>query len=130
LPDNWNSTLGEFGSGLDAFWGADPRKAIAARKTAAYCLMLPTKECTQQIAWAVEAAARMGLVVFDDNYGSCFLPDGNILPEDMKAIWESDLAEMRDDAAKPGRQKTDGRNFWERIGGELFDALGRGNKSR
>ena len=145
LNDNWNSTLSEFASalvqrfeasgtiragGLEAVWGADPRKAIAACKFAAFCLPLPTEGCTQQIAWAVEAAAELGLVVFDDNFGSCFLPDGNILPEDMKAIWESDLAEMKADAADPLRKKTDGRNIWQRIAGELFDAIGRGNKSR
>ena len=145
LEDNWNSTLTEFGSalvqrfeanpaisggGLEAFWGTDPRKAIAACKFAALCLPLPTKDCTQQIAYAVEAAASLGLVVFDDNFGTCFLPDGKILPEDMKAIWESDLAEMKADAANPSRKKADGRNIWQRIAGELFDAIGRGNNSR
>lgn len=145
LNDNWNSTLSEFGNqlvqrfeanatiragGLEAFWGADPRKAIAECKFAVVCLPLPTEECTQQIAWAVEAAAGLGLVVFDDNFGSCFLPDGNILPADMKAIWESDLAEMKADAADPLRKKTDGRNIWQRIAGELFDAIGRDSKSR
>ena len=141
LKDTWNSTLTEFGSALvqrfeanpaisggsmEAFWGADPRKAIAACKFAAFCLPLPTKDCTQQIAWSVEAAAGLGLVVFDDNFGTCFLPDGKILPEDMKAIWESDLAEMKADAADPSRKKTDGRNVWQRIAGELFDTVGRG----
>ena len=145
LQDGWNSTLVEFGSalvqrfdanplisagGLEAFWGADPRKSIAALKTAAFCLSLPTRDCTQQIAYAVDAAAGLGLVVFDDNFGSCFLPDGKILPEDMQAIWESDLAELKADIAEPGRKKPDGRNIWQRIAGELFDALGRGNKSR
>lgn len=145
LNDGWNSTLTEFGSvlaqrfeadprvsaaGMEAFWGTDPRKVIAACKTAAVCLALPTDNCTQQIAYAVEAAAALGLVVYDDNYGSCFLPDGTILPEDMKAIWASDLVELKADIADPGRKKTDGRNIWQRIAGELFDALGRGEKSR
>jgi hypothetical protein len=143
LEDRWNSTLDKFGSalvrqfeahdairarGMGSFWGADPRKAITARKSATFYLPLPGKECTQQIAWAVEAAAGLGLVVFDDNFGSCFLPDGRILPEDMKAIWEADLANMKADAADPNRKKTDGRNIWQRIAGELFDAIGRGNK--
>lgn len=143
LKDSWNSTLTEFGNALvlqfeekplvsggelEAFWGVDPRKAIAARQFAAFCLPLPTEDCTQQIAYAVEAAAVLGLVVFDDNFGSCFLPDGKILPEDMKAIWESDLAELKADIADPTRKKTDGRNIWQRIAGELFDAIGRGNK--
>jgi len=145
LPDGRNFTLTEFGNALvqrfaedpaictvelEAFWGADPRVTIAECKSAAFCLQLPAKGCTQQIAYAVDAAAALGLVVFDDNYGSCFLPDGNILPEDMKAIWASDLAEMQADAADPSRKKTDGRNIWQRIAGELVDAIGRGNPSR
>jgi hypothetical protein len=145
LKDGWNSTLTEFanalvqrfeanpliaGGGLAAFWGADPRKAIAARKYAAFCLSLPTSECTQQIAYAVDAAAALGLVVFDNNFGTCFLPDGNIFPEDMKAIWTKDLAELKADIADPTRKKTDGRNIWQRIAGELIDAVGRGNSSR
>lgn len=145
LPDGRNFTFTEFGNALvqrcaenpaisagalEAFWGADPRVTIAECKFAAFCLRLPAKGCTQQIAYAVEAAAALGLVVFDDNYGSCFLPDGNILPEDMKAIWASDLAEMQADAADPSRKKTDGRNIWQRIAGELVDAIGRGNPSR
>jgi len=145
LPDGRNFTLTEFGNALvqkfaanpaisagalEAFWGADPRVTIAENTFAAFCLQLPTRECTQQIAYAVDAAAALGLVVFDDNYGSCFLPDGTILPEDMKAIWASDLAEMQADAADPSRKKTDGRNIWQRIAGELVDAIGRGNTSR
>jgi hypothetical protein len=145
LTDGWNSTLVEFGSalvqrfeenprisgsGLDAFWGADPRKTVAACEVAALCLSLPATTCTQQIVYAVEAASGLGLVVYDDNFGTCFLPDGNIFPEDMKAIWAKDLEELKADIADPNRKKTDGRNIWERIGGELFDAIGRGNKSR
>jgi hypothetical protein len=141
--DNWNSTLAEFGNELvqrfetnplvssgamEAFWGADPRKVIADCKSAALCLSLPAKECMQQIAYAVEAAAALGLVVFDDNYGTCFLPNGKILPEDMQAIWESDLVELKADIADPHRKKTDGRNILQRIAGELFDAIGRGDK--
>ena len=69
-------------------------------------------------------------MVFDDNFGNRFLPDDKILPEDMQAIWESDRAELKADIAEPGRKKTDGRTIWPRITGELFDALGRGGKSR
>lgn len=145
LEDGRNFTLTEFGNalvqrfaanpaisagGLEAFWGADPRVAITECRFAAFRLQLPTQECTQQIAYAVEAAAELGLIVYDDNYGTCFLPDGNILPEDMKAIWASDLAEMKADAADPSRKKTDGRNIWQRLASELLDALSRGNSSR
>ena len=145
LEDGRNFSLTEFGNALvqrfaanpaisagalEDFWGADPRVTVSENKFAAICLRLPAKGCTQQIAYAVDAAAALGLVVFDDNYGSCFLPDGNIMPEDMKAIWASDLAEMQADAADPTRKKPDGRNIWQRIAGELVDAIGRGNPSR
>jgi hypothetical protein len=145
LKDGRNLALTEFGNALvqrfaanpaisagalKAFWGSDPRVAISDCKFAAFCLQLPTTDCTQQIAYAVDAAAALGLVVFDDQYGSCFLPDGSILPEDMKAIWASDLAEMKADAADPSRKKADGRNFWQRLAGALLDELSRGNTSR
>ena len=144
LTDGRNLTLTEFGNllvqrfaanlainvgGLDAFWGAYPRAAIAECKFAAFCLQLPTTECTQQLAYLVDAAAALGLVVFDDQYGCCFLLDGNILPEDMKAIWASDLAEMKAAAADPPRKKTDGRNLWQRLGVALLDGLSRNNRN-
>ena len=143
VPDTWELTLLDFADKLiaqyaadpqvrhgtddcTAFWGKDPRKTALACQSAVYRLSIPTDACIRQISYAVAAAAELGLIVFDDEDGTCFLPDGSIFPEDMRDIWVSDLADMR---AGPGDPNLpDGRTFWERLGGELFDAIGRGNK--
>lgn len=145
LGDSANATLSEFGAALvqrydddadakkdDAtlivFWGSDPRQRAATCRSAVLRLSIPSDDCIRQIAHAVDAAAGLGLVVMDDETGMCFLPDGTILPEEDREAWESDLAEMRAGPDDPTLNKPDGRTFLERLGGELFDAIGRGNK--
>jgi len=146
--DVWRATLAEFASllvqryevdkfnhagslqhnrsgGLNAFWGSDPRKGAAECKTAVYRLALPGEPCLRQIAYAVEVAAGLGLVVFDDDNGMCFLPDGKILPEDVREMWESNLADLKAGLPDPSIRVPDGRNIWQRIAGDLFDTLGR-----
>lgn len=110
------------------FWGSEPRKDADACRSAVFRLSIPADECIRQISHAVDAAAVFGLVVMDDEIGMCFLPDGTILPEEDRAMWESDVAEMRAGPADPDAKIADGRTFLERLGGELFDALGRGNR--
>ncbi len=116
------------GATLTAFWGSDPRQRAAACSSAVLRLSIPSDPCTRQISHAVDAAASLGLVVMDDEIGLCFLPDGTILPEEDREAWESDLAEMRAGPEDLVESKPDGRTFLEKLGGELFDAIGRGNK--
>jgi len=63
--------------------------------------------------------------VFDDDNGMCFLPDGKILPEDVREMWESNLADLKAGLPDPSIRVPDGRNIWQRIAGDLFDTLGR-----
>ena len=112
---------------VSAFWGSDPRLNATACRSAVLRLSIPTDDCIRQISHAVDAAAEAGLVVMDDETGMCFLPDGTILPEEDRAMWESDLAEMRAGPADPNAQKPDSRTFLEKLGGALFDAIGQGN---
>ena len=145
LPDNWLLTLSPFVDGLvrryqddsqvdkqagsfEAFWGSDPRQAASTCRSAVFRLSMTPEPCVRQMSYAVGAAADLGLVLLDDENGMCFLPDGSILPEDMREMFECDLAEMRAGPPDPSIKKPDGRTFWERLGGELFDAIGRGNR--
>jgi hypothetical protein len=113
--------------GIATFWGSDPRTTMSGPHCAAYRLKLPQDECIRQIAYAVESAAHLGLVIYDDENGMCFLPDGKILPEYMREIWESDLEDLKAEPSDPASQKSDGRTFWERLGSELLDELSRGS---
>jgi hypothetical protein len=144
ISDTRNPTLERFGAslvqsyeaepsdtrelgGLDAFWGSDPRESTAACRTAVYQLSLPSENCTKQMSCVVEAAAGHGLVVFDDENGMCFLPDGTIFPEDMREMWESTLADLKAGPLDPSKVKPDSRTVLQKIGGELIDVIGRGN---
>ncbi len=113
---------------MEAFWGGDPRVSAAECRTAVYRLCLPSEAGMAQLSYTVEAAAARGLVVLDDENGMCFLPDGTIFPEDMREIWESDLAEFKAGPVDPALEAPDSRNLLQIIASELFDALGRGNK--
>lgn len=145
LSDSANARFSEFGAllvqrydddaeakkndaSLTAFWGSDPRQRAATCRSAVLRLSIPSDACIRQIAHAVDAASGLGLVVMDDETGMCFLPDGTILPEEDREMWESDLAEMRAAPDDPTVKKPDGRTFLEKLGGELFDAIGRGNR--
>ncbi len=112
---------------LLTFWGCDPSQMAVACNTVILRLEIPADECIRQISYVVEAAAPLGLVVMDDETGLCFLPDGAMLPEEDREMWEFNLAEMNDIPPDPNANKTDGRSFMETLGGELFDAIGRGN---
>jgi hypothetical protein len=114
--------------GLAAFWGSDPRATTAACRTAVYQLSIPFEDPTKQICAVVHAAAGHGLVVFDDENGMCFLPDGTVFPEDVREMWASTLADLKADPPDPAKGSPDGRTMLETIAGELFDAIGRGNK--
>jgi hypothetical protein len=143
VDDSYNPVLGEFSRALvqryeasvqgepqvlKSFWGSDPRESAAACKTAVYRLGLPSEAGTAQLAYVVEVAAKRGLVVYDDENGMCFLPDGTIYPDDMREIWESDLAELMAGPVDPSLQKPDNRTVLQTIAMELFEAIGRGNK--
>src|SRR6478672_11455189 len=95
LADMSNPQLAAFGlaliehyraetSGRDApgtvenFWGCDPRWSTAACATAIYRMSLSSDADARQIAFALDAAAQHGLVVFEDETGVCFLPDGTV----------------------------------------------------
>ncbi len=113
---------------VSAFWGGDPLQAADSCRSAVLRLSIPADECVRQISHAVDAAAVVGLVVLDDEIGMCFLPDGTLFPEEDRQMWKSDVAEMRAGVPDPDTKQPDGRTFLERLGGELIDALGRGNR--
>ena len=138
----WKTTLAEFAStlveryealpptsrkdgGISAFWGADPRWDAAKCTKAVYRIALPMDEPTQQILFIVESAAARGLMVVDDEDGTCFLPDGTVLPERNRISWESDLADLRAGPVDPTKPIKDSRNIWQKIAGELINAIGR-----
>lgn len=116
--------VNEAAGGPAAFWGFDLGRTAADCKSAVYRMPLATDECIRHISYAVKAAADLGLIVFDDECGMCFLPDGTIFPDDMREIWEDDLAELKAGPPDPNDKTGDGRTFWERLGGELFNAIG------
>lgn len=143
VADVWNSRLGDFGvaleqrydaeparvrgaGGLEAFWGCNPRVSTAECRTALYRMSLPEEGCSPQLAHVVEAAAAHGLIVFDDETGMCFLPDGSIFPEDMRELWASELASLKLVPRDPAEPAADGRTLLQRIAFELFESIGRG----
>jgi hypothetical protein len=111
---------------LEAYWGTDPRVSIRENRMGVFRLQLPREPKTEQLFRVVSAAAQFGLVVYDDENGMCFLPDGTVFPESMREVWEFDLAEAK--AGTPAPNAPDGRTWLQRIAGELFDALGQGNR--
>ena len=145
LADTRNAALERFGAALydryqqeppdvreridiAGFWGSEPRQSTAACMSAVYSLPLASDDATRQMCFVVEAAGRNGLVVFDDETGMCFLPDGTVYPEDTREMWEATLAESKLDPSKQAEPQSDGRSLLQTIAGELFDAIGRGNK--
>jgi len=145
VSDTRNATLEKFGSalvtsyeaglsealtqeGIEAYWGSDPRAGTRDCRTAVYRLAIPLDECTPQVSGVVTAAATCGLVVIDDETGVCFLPDGTIYPEDMREMWEATFADQKAGPPDPGAPVPDSRTLLQKVAGELFDALGRGNK--
>ncbi len=149
VGDSMNSVFGEFSRDLvqhhqasmkgksakpnqpedmQAFWGGDPRESAARCKTAVYRLCLPQEAGIAQFACVVEAAAKHGLVVYDDELGMCFLPNGTIYPEDLREGWKADLEELMAGTEDPSLKKPDNRTLLQTIALELFEAIGRGNK--
>jgi len=128
LVQRYEASLQGEPADMQTFWGSDPRQSAAACTTAVYRLGLPSDAGTAQLAYVVEAAAKRGLVVYDDENGMCFLPDGTIYPEDMREIWEADLAELMAGPVDPSLRKPDNRTLLQTIAMELFEAIGRGNK--
>jgi hypothetical protein len=141
VEDNWDLKLSPFVDGLvrryhddpqvakdaggfEAFWGSDPRQSASICHSAVFRLSMPPEPCVRQISYAIGAAAELGLVLVDDENGMCFLPDGSVLPEDMREMWESELQEMKAGPADPSVKKPEGRTFLAQLGGALFDALG------
>ena len=55
--------------GLEAFWGLDPRQSTAMCSTAVYPMSLSSDDKAKQVAFALDAAAQHGLVVFEDETG-------------------------------------------------------------
>ena len=145
--DAWNATLIDFGvalmaradgapgatgssSGAAAFWGSDLRQAATDCATAVLRITLPGEDddCIARIGIVVDAASRRGLVVYDDETGMCFLPDGRIFPDDMREMWVSNLADATAGPRDPSTAPPDSRTFAQKLLGELFDAIGRGNR--
>lgn len=145
VPDVWNSRLSEFGqdlfsryqadaaqgvvsTSLEKFWGSDPRTATNECRSVVFRLTIPADECVRQIVHVVEAAGALGFVAFDDEVGMCFLPNGTVFPEDSREMWEDSVAELKAGPPDPTQKQGDGRTFLERLGGELLDAISRGNR--
>ena len=136
VSDTENAALVGFGAALAEhadsnrmeFWGCDPVATTRMCRSAVYRLAIPHEECDPQIAIAVEAAGRGGLVVVDDELGICFLPDGTIFPESSRKMWATALELMRAEQLDPNAPHEDNRTLLQKVASELFDALGRGNK--
>jgi hypothetical protein len=128
LSEPWETTRAGATDDLtiEAFWGADPREAARSCQLAVYQLSLPDEDA-QRLALAVSAATRSGLALLDDENGMCFLPDGTVYPEDMREMWASTLDDLRGGRSGAERAGPDSRTLLQRIAGELFDAIGRGN---
>ncbi len=71
-----NPQTGDQAVGLTEFWGCDPRDIAAQIQSAVLRLPIPSQDCIRQIAYVVKTAQQVCLVVFDDENGMCFLPDG------------------------------------------------------
>ena len=147
VADTWNSTLGDFGialaerhdagltmaqpgAGGAAYWGADPRESTATCRTAIYRMALPGDDWSLQMVQVVELAAAHGLVVLDNEMNVCFLPDGSVFPDDMREVWTSERADLLAGPRDPSEPAPDSRTWLQWLAGEVFDAIGRGNKSR
>lgn len=126
LVERYRSGRSDGDGGLEAYWGSDPRRSTATCSTAVYPMSLSSDEHAQQVAFALDAAALHGLVVVEDETGVCFLPDGTVFPEDVREMWDATRAELLagPDANPP---VGDSRTLLQKIAGELFDAIGRGN---
>lgn len=120
-PDAPNPRLAAFATTLATSVGN--ASSAASCKTASYRLSLG-EENARQIADVVHAAAGQCLIVYDDEIGMCWLPDGTIYPPDMRESWAFTLAELAADPAAEAA-RPDGRTWLQRIAGELFDAIGR-----
>lgn len=114
--------------GFQQFWGSDPRASAAACHSAVYRLTLPDEPCLRHMSYVIGAAAELGLAVVDDDNGMYFQPDGTVLPEDTREMWEYELQEMRAGPPDPSVKTSDGRTFWERLAGDAFDALTGGRR--
>jgi hypothetical protein len=125
---NANSQNEAAAPAAEDFWRGDPQKAGAACKLAVFRLSIAEEPNIRQIAYAVLAAAELGLVVYDDENGMCFLPDGRVLPPQMQEGWEADLAELKAGPEDSKNIKPDNRTLLQTIAMELFEAIGRGNK--
>ena len=112
----------------DVFWRGDPQKFGAACKLAVFRLPIADEPNIQHIAYVVQAAAALGLVVYDDENGMCFLPEGRVLPANMQEGWEADLAELKAGPDDPNHKKPDSRTWLQKLAWELFNAIGQGNK--
>ncbi|MEP7352562.1 MAG: hypothetical protein ABI824_04965 [Acidobacteriota bacterium] len=143
VADSMNPVFEEFSSALvqlhqaslegkpddmKAFWGSDPRESAAKCNTAVLRLRLPTEADIKQFACVVQAAAKRGLVVYDDELSMVFLPDGTIYPESLREGWKADLEELMAGPEDPSLKKPDNRSLLQTIAMELFDAIGRGEK--
>ncbi|MEP7116136.1 MAG: hypothetical protein ABI880_01035 [Acidobacteriota bacterium] len=143
--DSWNPRLVDAGTALMgqgdgrvaadgasaiAYWGSDLRQATIDCATAVYRLTLPGEDddCIAQIGAVVTVAGTCGLVVVDDENGMCFLPDGQVFPEDMRELWAAQLADALAGPVDPATVPPDNRTFAQTLFSELFDAIGRGNR--
>ncbi len=112
--------------GVRGFWGSDPSRDAGDCTVAVYRVIIPADECIERIAAVVTASASLGLVVYDDEIGMCFLPDGTIYPESMREGWAFDLAELTAPPRDPNAP--DVRNFLQKFFGALVDVIGSENR--
>ncbi|RZU48209.1 hypothetical protein EV700_0110 [Fluviicoccus keumensis] len=75
------------------YYGTLGEDALANEK-AILSLDLPSDDWVPALKVMAEEARALRLVMLDDELGMAFLPDGQVVPENMRKVWEGALREM------------------------------------
>ncbi len=81
-------------------WPNDPLAEARSCEDAVWAFSLPDEDLPQVIRLVVKHATALGLVVYGDQLGMAFLPDGRVLPEHLASQW-AELGEYLDKGPKP-----------------------------
>src|SRR5262249_8003006 len=81
----------------DAIWEGNPLASARRLKEAVFGLSLPRIDRPRVMRFLVEAANAVGLIVFDEQAGIAYLPNGKVLPNeaaDMRKDLSGELDSM------------------------------------